>query len=216
MEWLAGRSDAALAVVLRSVDIEGTSGIMVLRAKRNLGDGYNSSKVLPWKEREAWVKLRGLLELLTSTPTATLLTFDEYILGYENFVPKTPPHESLTVASLLMLYRHTVTLRNPTPPSLLRDRLEKAIEVYPSNTIVFGMFLEAEKGRGVWGRVRGLLGETTADGMGKDKDVPRRVAEVWVASWEKGRWDAEKERTRSGLAAAVENERYVLRYWLNV
>jgi len=101
-----------------------------------------------------------------------------------------------------------VTLRNPTPPSLLRDRLEKSIDVYPSNTVILGMFLEAEKGQAVWGRVRGLLGETTTDGLRKDKDVLRRAAEVWMASWEKGRWEAEKERTRSGLAAAVENERY--------
>lgn len=216
MEWLAGKSEAALGVILRSVDVNGTAGIMILRAKRNLDNGYHSSKELPWKEQEAWVKLHGLLELITSTPAAMLLAFDGYILDDGNIALKTPPHEGLTVASLLMLYRHSVILRNPTPPSLLRDRLEKAIEVYPSNTIVFGLFLEAEKGQGVWGRVRGLLGETTADGVGKDKDVPRRVAEVWVASWEKGRWEAEKERTRSGLVAAVDNERYVHPCWLHI
>lgn len=109
-----------------------------------------------------------------------------------------------------MIYHHGVTLRNPTPPALLRERVEKAVDAYPSNTVILGMFLEAEKGRGVWGGVRALLGETTADGIGKDKDVPRRVAEVWVAGWEKGRWEAEKERTRSGLVAAVDNERYVV------
>jgi hypothetical protein len=211
MEWLAKKSDVALQTILRAVNMEGTTGIVILRAKRNLEDAKRSSEDLPWKVREPWVKLRGLLELLTSTPVAALLAFDEY-LNDSNFIEKTAPHESLTVASLLMLYHHSITLRNPTQPSLLRDRLEKAIEVYPSNTIILGMFLEAEKGRGIWGRIRGLLGETTADGLGRDKDVPRRVAEVWVAGWERGRWEAEKERTRSGLAAAVENERFVLLY----
>ncbi|KAJ2971881.1 hypothetical protein NUW54_g12394 [Trametes sanguinea] len=52
-----------------------------------------------------------------------------------------------------------------------------------------------------------MLGETKADGTGKEKGVARRVAEVWVAGWEKGRWEAEIERTRSGLAAAAEDER---------
>lgn len=210
MEWLAAKPGAALQVALRSVGVEATTGITILRAKRKLEDMYENSGELSWKEREAWIKLRGLLELLTSTPTAMLLVFDEYLLGNGNLIERTASHESLTVASLLVLYHHGVTLRNPTPPSLLRDRLEKGMEEYPSNTIVLGMFLEAEKGRGVWGRVRGLLGEHTTDGLGMDKDVPRRVAEVWVASWEKGRWDAEKERTRSGLAAAVHNERYIL------
>jgi hypothetical protein len=208
MEWLAGKPDAALRAVLQSVDVEDTTGIMILRAKRSLEDAYKRSEEMPWKEREAWIKLRGLLELLTSTPAATLLTFDDYLLGDGNFFEGTVAHESLTVGSLLMLYHHGVTLRNPTPPSLLRDRLEKSIEVYPSNTIILGMFLEAERGQGVWGRVRGLLGETAVDGLGKDKDVHRRVAEVWVAGWEKGRWEAEKERTRSGLEAATKHERY--------
>ena len=207
MEWLAGKPEVALRVVLQSVNVEGTAGIMILRAKRNLEDAYRRSVDMLWKEREAWIKLRCLLELITSSPAATLLTFDDYLLGDGDFVGGTVAHESLTVASLLMLYHHSVTLRNPTPPALLRDRLEKSIEVYPSNTIILGMFLEAEKGQGVWGRVRGLLGDPMADGLGRDKDVSRRVAEVWMTGWEKGRWETEKERTKSGLVAAVESER---------
>jgi hypothetical protein len=46
-----------------------------------------------------------------------------------------------------------------------------------------------------------------ADGSAKEKGVVRRVAEVWVAGWEKGRWEVEVERTRSGLWAAVESDR---------
>ena len=90
----------------------------------------------------------------------------------------------------------------------LRERAERVIELYPSNTIVLGMFLEAQKGQTIWGRVKALFGEGTEAGM-QDKDLSRRVAEVWVASWEKGRWEAEQERTRGGLSAAVQSERYV-------
>ncbi|KAH7928477.1 DUF1740-domain-containing protein [Leucogyrophana mollusca] len=201
LEWLDGKSDAALQIILRSASVEGSSGMMVLRAKRNLEEIIAASTE-HWKDREAWVKTRALLELLTSSPVSALAVLDSQPAdGGEE------ARESLMVASLLMLYHHSVTLRNPTPPTVLRDRLQVAIEACPNNTIILGMFLEGEKGHGVWGRVRALLGQNTLDVGAKEKGVARRVAEVWVAGWEKGRWDSEIERTRSGLAAAVESER---------
>ena len=130
--------------------------------------------------------------------------------------------ESLTVASILMTYRYGVVLRNPMPPVLLRDRATSALESYGSNSLVLAMFLEAEKGQGVWGRVRSILGDEAAgNGHWKEKDVARRVEEVWIAGWEKGRWLGEVERTRKGLAGATESERYVSsrvtpRKWLSV
>jgi hypothetical protein len=117
----------------------------------------------------------------------------------------TVPHESLTMAALLFIFNYRVVLKNPMQPVLLRERAEQALEAYPSNSIIIGVFLEGEKGQGVWGKVRGMLG--AADG--KFKDVARRMEEVWIAGWENGRWKAELERTRCGLAAAVEDERYV-------
>jgi hypothetical protein len=201
MEWFEAKSDsAALRVLFQSARVEGTGGVSTLRAKRNLEESAREEE--HWKQREAWVKLRALLELLTGSSTAMLTAFDTHFLG-NDFHPSSIPHESLTVAALLMLYRHTTILRNPTPPSLLRDRLEMAVQDYPSNTIILSMFLQGEKGQGVWGRVRGILGE----GGGKDKSVARRAAEVWIAGWERGRWDAEVERTRNGLGTAMRNER---------
>lgn len=43
--------------------------------------------------------------------------------------------------------------------------------------------------------------------VNKEKDITRRIAEVWTAGWEKGRWEREIERTRAGLFAAAESER---------
>ena len=221
MEWLAGKPDAALQVILRSVQ-EGQAtavgGVALLRAKRSLEETFKLGESMPWKEREGWVKLRGLLDLLTSSsssPAAAALssTFDGYLLvadrGGEFAVEGTAAHESLTVASLMMLYHHGTTLRNPTPPSLLRERVEKAIEVYPSNSVVLGIFLEAEKGQGVWGRVRGCWERLRRMGWGR-----RRMCRGgWRRSgWRGGRRGGgrlRKERTRGGLAAAVENERFV-------
>ncbi|KAI8980698.1 DUF1740-domain-containing protein [Trametes punicea] len=205
MEWLARNDDAALQVIISSSGVAGSGGIAVLRAKRHFESLLTTQMLRAhWKERAPWIKLAALLELLTSSPQSALAVFESYLNAFE---VGTPAHEGLTVASLALLYNHSIVLRNPTPPGLLRERAERAIEEYPSNTAVLGVFLEAEKGQGIWGRVRAMLGETAADGTWKEKDVARRVAEVWVAGWEKGRWEAEIERTRSGLSAAAEDER---------
>lgn len=202
LEWLNGDQDVALRVVMRSGNVDGAGGMMILRAKRNLEDIMNATHLL-WKDREAWVKLRALIDLLTGASLPVVLSiFDLQPVGVGKVA-----EESMMAASLMMLYNHGVVLRNPAPPMVLRDRLQCAIRKYPSNTIVLGMFLEAEKGYGVWGRVRSELGEGVADGGGGEKGVLRRAAEVWVAGWERGRWEAEIERTRNGLVAAVENER---------
>jgi hypothetical protein len=141
------------------------------------------------------------LELLNGASVKEALSiFDDQLLS---MVEGSPRHESLTVASLLLVYNYRVVLNKPMPPVLLRERAAPALEIYPSNSIIFGIFLEGEKGQGVWGKVRSILGASD----GKAKDVARRMEEVWVASWEKGRWIGELERTRNGLAAAVEHER---------
>ncbi|TFK36838.1 NRDE-2, necessary for RNA interference-domain-containing protein [Crucibulum laeve] len=202
MEWLAGEDEQALNVVLRAVGgDEGRSGMVILRAKRMLEEYVRSvNKRSEWKEREAWIKLRALLELLSGKEVSAMLSiFDEHLSSDSGNVE----HESLTVGSVLMVYHYGVTLKRPIPPAILRDRVERALEEYPSNSILLGLFLEGEKGQGLWGRVRGILGESD----GRPKSVARRVEEVWIAGWEKGRWAGEVERTRSGLAAAVENER---------
>lgn len=202
MEWLAGEDQAALNVVLKSVSLQGSySGVTILRAKRLLDDNSRSTAShYGWKEREGWTKLRALLELLTGDgPTDALRVFDEHLPEAHDSLAK----ESLTTASLVMLYYYGTTLKRPMPPALLRERAHSAFEAYPSNSIILGTLLEAERGQGIWGRIRTLLGGND----GKAKDVARRVEEVWVAGWEKGRWTSELERTRSGLAASIEHER---------
>jgi hypothetical protein len=48
------------------------------------------------------------------------------------------------------------------------------------------------------------------DGEVRDKDVMRRMVDLWIESgWEHGRWQLEKERARSGLNNAVKHERCV-------
>ena len=201
MEWLDGRDEQTLNVILSSVRLEApATGIAILRAKRSLEAMITSRKYSSqWKEHEGWIKLRALLDLLTSQdPTTALAIFDESL--EKGFCRR----ESLVTAALILLYLHSVILKKPTSPSILRERAEMAIEVYPSNSIILGIFLEAEKGQGIWGRVKATL----RSDVRRNKDVARRAEEVWVAGWQQGKWQSEVERTRNGLATAVEHERY--------
>lgn len=205
LEWLSNNPDAALQVILRSTGTQGTGGIAVLRAKRHLDDLISQTPpTSQWKDRECWIKLRALLELLSSSVRAALSYLDTTLLSLE---PGSTSHESLSVASLLFVYYDGVILKDPIPPSLLRERAEQAIELYPNNTVILGLFLESQKGQRVWGRMRALLGERDVHDVSKEKGVSRRIADVWVAGWEKDRWGAEIERTRNGLSNAVEHER---------
>ena len=199
MEWLAGNNQQALNVVLRAVGVEGHGGISILRGRRGLDDAIQDE--VQWQHRERWIKIRALLELLANEGALCACgIFDAYLAGEQ---PKSVQRESLLVSCLTMLYHYGVVLKNPTPPATLRQRVKGALEEYPSNSVILGIFLEGERGQGVWGRVREMLGESS----GKAKDVMRRVEEVWIAGWERGRWVSEIERTRSGLGAAVESER---------
>lgn len=199
MEWLNGAPDAALQVALRSTKTNGSGNVVILRSKRELDDIWKTVSDERWKEREAWVNLRALLELLTSSPSSILSIFDSAL----SRVPEgAEEHESLTIASLYMLYAHGSILRRPIAPGILRERAERSIRLYPANTIILAMFLEAEKGQGVWGQVNIVLGDKDSN----ERGLLRTLAELWALGWEKGSWKAEEERIRNRLSAAVQND----------
>lgn len=202
MEWLGGASDVALQVILRSTGTSGSGSVVILRAKRELDELCASLSDGLWKEREAWVSLRALLELLTSTTSAMLAVFDK---AFSRLPPLSEAHESLTISTLSMLYVHGSILRQSVPPATFRKRAEAAIQLYPNNTVILGLFLEAEKGESVWGRVRLMLGDR--DPGSTEKGLHRVLAEIWALCWEKGSWRAEEERIRSRFSAAVQSVR---------
>ena len=236
MEWLAGEHEASQAVILKSVGAEGSLGVNILRAKRQLEDNIQRSRANPtlgkdvldsWgarSNRMAWTKSRALLELLTSSLSAALAILDDHMERIDSSSAiGTREMESFAMVSLALIYHYGVTLRNPYPPEILRERAERALLLFPSNSFILGMFLEGERGRGVWGKVREQLGEVMVDGEAREKGVMRRVVDLWIESgWEHGRWQLEKERARSGLNNAVKHERYGLgfgffsphRFWI--
>ena len=200
MEWLANDTDAATSVVLRAAGVEGL-GVAILRGRRALEATAQEIPETLWKVREAWTRLGVLLELLTGHSLPSFLTAP---LEAGSVV-----QESMAVASLEMLYHHISTLKSPTRPAVLRERLEKAVELFPNNTILLGMFLEMQKGQGLWGRVRELGDVNTSCDIVDEKGISRRAVEIWLGGWEKGRWFWEVERIRGSLTSAIANERWV-------
>ncbi|TRM66431.1 hypothetical protein BD626DRAFT_398206 [Schizophyllum amplum] len=196
MEWLDGKAEEAISITLKAANVEGQGGIALLRAKRNLEDAMRTVPSERWKDREAWVKMLALFELLTAKALPPALSvFDAH--APDSGVAR----ESTAVAALLMVYRHSIVLRAPTPPVTLRERARAALDDYPSNSVIVAMVLEAEKGQAVAGYLRDIRGEGH-----HAKDVIRRAMDVWMGGWN-GRWQLEAERTRTGLAIAVERSR---------
>lgn len=204
LEWLSSHNEKALAVIFSAAhEVTSAGAVSLLRTTRWLDDAIRDSMGGAWRVRLCWIRLRVLLELLT---TGTLEGAMDITDGFLRDEPGgSSAHEALAVASLLIFYHHTTTLRNPSPPALLRERVHAALDLYPNNTIFLGLFLECEKGEGIWGRVREWMSEAGGSGGGKmkEKSVVRRMGEVWVASWDKGRWREEVERVRSGFEAAT-------------
>ncbi|KAG2023085.1 hypothetical protein CC2G_000786 [Coprinopsis cinerea AmutBmut pab1-1] len=198
MEWLSGSNDQALNVILQSAGVSKVSDVGLLRARQSLREAVDSTSDLV--DKETWLKMFALLELLRGAEIETVLSiFDGQVETTANGCAR----ERLTLTALLFVYHHRVVLNNSGPPALLRERAASALQQYPSNSVVLGIFLEAEKGQGIWGRVRNVVG----GGDNMAKDVSKVLQEVWVGGWEKGRWASEVERARSALAAAVEHER---------
>ena len=199
MEWLAGESEAATRVALRAAEVEGFGGLATLRGKRAIEATADEIPETLWKAREAWLRLGALLELLTGNSLPSFFTAHLEVGAVAQ--------ESMAVASLGMLYHHIVTLRSPTRPAILRERLERAVELFPENTIILGMFLEMQQGQRLWGGVRKLGDVSISGDPMRAKGVVRMVTEVWLGGWEKGQWLWEVERIRNSLIAALENER---------
>ncbi|KIY45744.1 hypothetical protein FISHEDRAFT_76294 [Fistulina hepatica ATCC 64428] len=197
MEWLDGKPNTALRVVFSAANIEGEGGIAALRAKRYFADLLDDRTVsLRPKDREAWVTMLALTELLTTRDLQSALK------AFDTYMPGGDAAEGSTVAMLLMIYRHAIILRSPTPPVILRERATAALRLFPGNSIILGLYLESEKGQGVWGRVKSMMDDDKIE-----KDVYRRTMEMWAATWDQQRWHFDIERARDSLLTALDQDR---------
>jgi hypothetical protein len=213
LEWLQGNVDAALQVLIIAVDVSDTSSVDILRAKRAYDAALAEGGSPDPMANIALVKLRALLELLTSDSLLNTLAIYHHYLHTPQFLPYTAEHEALSLAATLSAFHYTRTLQRPCPPSVLRDQATSAIKLYPGNTILLGLFLESERGEKIWGRVRTavsdiVLHEDLKDDMKTEVSLTRVLWAVWVESWEHGHY--EQERVRTVLTKAVNDHRLVL------
>jgi hypothetical protein len=198
MKWLSNEVEAAKAIIGKSTGqgLPDTS-VAILRVKREL-DQRASEPTHAFSTRIHWIRLRSLFELLFSKDIDSATTiFEDHLIGGDI---SSEAKESLITASVLLLYQHFIVLKHPGKPSLLRDHVERALCLFPDNTVLWGVFLEAEQGYGIWGRVRRMLGSV------QEKSVSRRVLEIWIAMRDR-RWDAEVDRVRAGLTIGLDNGR---------
>ena len=162
MEWLGGDDDAARQVILQSVGLTGGT-TAILKAKRTMEQDLHSTPSLA---------LSGLLALLD------LLSGSEVSLAMSRF-DLAPNTERTWTTSTLFLYHHTHTRHAVLSPSVLRAHAEQAVRRFPSNSIILGVYLEAERGETVWGRVRTTLAQHTLKPTLDGIEVSSAMWGVW-------------------------------------
>ncbi|KAG8908209.1 hypothetical protein FRC01_007478, partial [Tulasnella sp. 417] len=224
MEWLSGDPAAAQRVVLRAVgmQVEGSvSGAAVLKAKRALEGmvlGNSGKGEEGMDDLVALVNIQALLDLLAGANPEVALGRYKLELPESSTISNRHRRqylsESLALASTLLVYHHTHTLRAAVPPSIFRQHCTSCIHSYPNNTILLGMWLESERGELVWGRVRGTIREVVVPEKSEGVDVSRAMWAVWKEKV--GEAGSEVERARGVLArgAAGERSRASVALWL--
>jgi nuclear exosome regulator NRDE2 len=232
MEWLAGDDNRARGIILRAagLDANATGAMATLRAKRWLEDRMRShGSVEEWKDRESWACLRALLEVLAGGTGAVEEGMDVLKSYVKEHGLEGVPRESAWTRMVLLGWKHATVLGRQMRRAAVRNAVMQVVADLERvgggmNTAILGVFLEGEKGESVWGRVRALVGEgaiVKGDERGlafksSDKGVARRIWEVWLANWERGGWEGEKERVRNSLGIGVEEDRCVYNQFLSL
>jgi hypothetical protein len=103
---------------------------------------------------------------------------------------------------LLVKVIHIHCSRNPSPASLARDVLERAIAAFPNNTEFLSLYLWGETGGRVYGRIQRLVTDLTSDGHG----IVALMWSVWAEGTTAGRsfWEGGgAERVRRALDRSI-------------
>ena len=146
--WLRGDNTGAVQLIAPALGVAGSvEGVSLHRVKRAVHSRLDLQQVgsLEWG---ALVKTRCLLELLTTSVEPVGHSFALFDALAGDVPPPSPQHEAMTVASCVMLYHYSVTLKATMQPAILRNRVQKSVEVYPENTILLRRARRTESGVG--------------------------------------------------------------------
>jgi hypothetical protein len=221
MEWIHGAYSASTRVLCAAVDVivsqDATDTRIALLRSRKAYDSALKTGGVAIGVKASLLQCLILLELIHSHDSArALASFADYksILG----TGKSDSREfhilgeRLAVASALLIYHHTHTLKNISRPIVLRKHVSSSVPDFPGNSLLLGVWLESERGEAVWGRVRTGVAEVVlrrggsiAGSRSSRISVARWAWAVWLETWERGAWHA--DRARSVLRQALEDSR---------
>jgi hypothetical protein len=195
MQWLTNSAERVIEVVCRaSGDVRKAtySGLDILRTKQHFDDLFASQFASNPLILRALARLRFLLELTTGSVESMLSSYDSHIGRIRELQEKSYDLEEIVLSEIFTLLRHHINQpRNSFPRSAIRRRIADAIRRYPNNTLFLGFFLECERGEGVWGRVRRLIGEAQNVSVHDtrefsstklQKSVGRKIWDIWVVT----------------------------------
>ena len=221
MEWIHGAHSSSTRILCAAVDITlpldvADTRIALLRSRKAYDSVLKTGGVAVGV-KGFLLQCLALLELIHSHDvTRALAVFADY--KSELGINKSEDREyrlvdeRLGVASALLIYHHMHTLRNIGRPIILRNHVGALVPDFPGNTVLLGIWLESERGEAVWGRVRTGVAKSVIGGAGSTArsatsrvSVARWAWAIWVETWERGAWHA--ERARNVLRRALEDSR---------
>jgi hypothetical protein len=193
--WLRDDRSEAQQMLSRFLDIQGPlTRLNLLRARKNL-DGRASLYATESLQWEACIRIKFFLELSGTTIQGSIATVDASIFALDR---QRPLRESLTVWLCATIFSISQISGSMVPPTVVSERINMALVDYGGNTILLGLFLECERGLGIWGRVRSLLDDISSIGsaMLTPKGLKRIAWEIWAEDWGYGRWEPERVRMK--------------------
>lgn len=191
--WFSGEEPKGRQLLAQFLGVNPSlGGINLLRAKKELDSRVSMYEVFS-SQWEACFRLRFFLELGSGTLQDALRIAD---LELSSVPAASSVHESLTTWLCLTLFNLAQSKGMIIPPAILAEHTSFAMKQYPNNTIILGLFLESERGQGIWGRVRGLLDETENPTLILSQSISRIAWEVWAEGWSHGPWQSERVRAK--------------------
>jgi hypothetical protein len=235
--WLQDNRAQAEKILADACEIKGSfQGASLLRARKAL-EAHLSAQSQYSPSWEATIRLRFFLEFSASTLGAAIFSVISSLANI-SLNPSPSPSQSQSPASSDSTQNHVHTHESLTtwlcsiifqlsqlpgiivPQAIIAEQISSALKYHPDNTILLGLFLESERGQGIWGRVRSLLdnsddflvsrsssGSLSTQTLSGSKSLSRIAWELWAEGWSYGPW--EKERVRAKLELATRNSRYV-------
>jgi len=205
--WLRDEQLQAQTLLTNYLGIQGVlSSLNLLRARKDLDARMSHYKEAD-KQWEACLRLRFFVELASAKMEECISVIDSLLAGPH---VSRQTHEAISMWLCLTIFSIARIPGSMTPPTLVRDRVSISLALYPRNTVLLGLFLECERGYGIWGRVRNLLDsgyQSDSIITGEKPSLLRVAFDIWAENWGYGPW--ETERVRNKLENAVNTAGYV-------